>query len=64
MIFNFLGAICETLITVILPCFFYVMLIKKNDRPKFAHYYAAWVLLVLAVIFGIFSVVATFISSN
>ena len=29
LVFNFLGAVCETMVAVILPCLFYVMLIRK-----------------------------------
>jgi uncharacterized membrane protein len=59
VIFNILGAICETLIIIILPCFFYVRLIKKNDQPKHARFYIAWVLLVLAFILSFCSIVST-----
>jgi hypothetical protein len=60
IVFNFLGAVREILLTVILPCLLYVNLVKRENGPRYPHYYIAWVLLLLAVPFSFFSMVSTF----
>jgi hypothetical protein len=60
VVFNFLGAVCETLITMIFPSLFYVMLIQNRNQPKLPQYFIAWALLIFSVPYSIFSVFCTF----
>lgn len=57
-VFNLVGAIASNSIGFIFPTLFYIMLIKKKNRPKRIHFYIAVLLFFTAVPFGIFSVVA------
>ena len=61
LIFNFLGAICETLVEFLLPAIFYVMLILKEEQPKNFIYYFAVGLIIVIIPFSLFSVVASYV---
>jgi amino acid permease len=64
IIFNFLGAVCQSLMTIILPCLFYVTLVRRERQPRYLHFYVAWGLLIVVVPCSIVSVVATYIHPN
>lgn len=63
-VFNILGAIASNSTCLIFPCMFYVMLIRKRNKPKKLHYWVALAGFIFFIPFGIFSVVSMFISEN
>jgi amino acid permease len=60
VVFNFIGAICSTTIAILLPCFFYFMLIIKKNKPRNIKFYISITFFVIMVPFAIFSVVAQY----
>ena len=60
-VFNLIGAICSTSIAVLLPCFFYFILIIKKDKKRNLKYYISIVVFGIMVPFALFSVVAQYI---
>jgi len=60
-VFNFIGAICSSSIGFLLPCFYYVMLIKKKKQPKTIKFYVSFVLLVVMTPYSLFSMVALYV---
>jgi hypothetical protein len=61
IVFNLIGAISATSIGVLLPCFFYFMLvIKKNKARNVKFYLSIGVFLIMAP-FAIFSIVANYV---
>ena len=61
LVFNFLGAVCETMVAVILPCLFYVMLVNREEQKKKFIYYIAILVLVFIIPYSIFSVIASYV---
>ncbi len=60
-VFNIIGAVCSTSIGILLPCFFYFMLIiKKNKKRTFKFYISLLVFGIMAP-FAVFSVIAKYI---
>ncbi|KAM3130534.1 hypothetical protein pb186bvf_017343 [Paramecium bursaria] len=49
VIFNFLGIICANCIQLVVPCLFYIMIIKKQQRVKSKYYYATSILLAISL---------------
>lgn len=64
LVFNFLGAVCESLVSVILPCLFYVMLVRKEEQSKRFIYYLCIFVLILIIPYSIFSVVVSYLPSD
>lgn len=60
-ILNLIGAICENLIAIILPCIFYFMLIKKQNKPKRGLYYFTIILVCIIAPYGVFTIVANYV---
>ena len=60
-ILNLIGAICENLIAVILPCTFYFMLVRKEHKQKGCVYYLTIAIACLVAPYGIFTIVANYI---
>jgi amino acid permease len=60
-VFNVIGAISSNLLGFIFPPMFYIFLIRKKNKPRKMHYHAAWILFILFIPFGIFSVVTKFL---
>ena len=61
LVFNFLGAVCETMVAIILPCLFYVMLINREEQEKRFIYYFAIFVLAFIIPYSIFSVIASYV---
>lgn len=61
LVFNFLGAVCETMVAIILPCLFYVMLVNKEEQSRGLLYYVAILILLLIIPYSVFSVVVSYI---
>lgn len=60
-ILNLIGAICENLIAVILPCTFYFMLVRRQRKGRGCRYYLAIALAALVAPYGVFTIVANYI---
>lgn len=61
VVFNIVGAVCSTSIGILLPCFFYfILVIKKNKEKNIKFYISLGVFLIMAP-FAIFSVVAKYV---
>ena len=64
IVYNAIGAICSTSIVVVLPCLFYVRLIKKNNKAKGLRYYSSWILMIVMTPYSIFSIIALYTSGG
>jgi amino acid permease len=60
-VFNIIGAVCSTSIAVLLPCFFYFMLILKKNKKRNIKFYVSIVIFAIMIPFAIFSVVAKYV---
>lgn len=60
VVFNFIGAICSTSIGVLLPCFFYFMLVIKKKKERKITFYISLVIFGIMAPFAIFAVVAQY----
>lgn len=60
-VFNVVGAICSTSIGVLLPTFYYFMLVRKRKRPFTVKYYVAVVIFVVMAPYSLFSIVAHYV---
>ena len=60
MVFNFIGAVCSTSIAILLPCFFYFMLIIKKEKKRNINFYASIVIFSIMLPFALFAVVAQY----
>jgi amino acid permease len=63
-VFNVVGAIASNAISFIFPPMFYLLLIRKKEKPRKIHYYISWVLFVFFIPFGIFSVITKFLKHD
>lgn len=63
-VFNICGAIAANATCFIFPCMFYLLLIRKRNKPRKVQYWAALVAFVFFVPFGIFAVASMFISKK
>jgi amino acid permease len=60
-ILNLIGAICENLIAIILPCLFYAMLLRKQRKPRTRTYYFTIAVVAVITPYGLFTIVANYI---
>ena len=60
-VFNIIGAICSTSISILLPSFFYVRLIQIRKQPKTLKYYFSIVLFCVMAPYALFSIIALYI---
>lgn len=60
--FNVIGAICSSSIGILLPCYFYFMLVIKKKRAKTLKYYVALTVFVIMAPYSIFSIVALYVN--
>lgn len=63
-VFNICGAIAANGTCFIFPCMFYVMLIRKRNKPKKLKYWMALAGFIFFIPFGVFAVVSMFISEK
>lgn len=63
-VFNIVGAIASNAIAFIFPSLFYFMMVRRKNKPKRWHYYAALACFCFFVPFGIFAVVSKFLVSE
>ena len=61
VVFNFIGAVCSTSISVLLPCFFYFQLIRKKNKPRHELFYLTIILFSVMIPFALFSLVAQYL---
>jgi len=61
-VFNVMGAICASSISILLPCFYYIMLMRKQGQQKTVKYYVAIAVLAVMTPYSIFSVVALYVN--
>ena len=61
VVFNAIGAICSTSISIILPCIFYIRLIIDNKSPKGWKYYLALILTIIIAPYSIFSIISLYV---
>ena len=62
-VFNIVGAIASNSINFIFPAMFYMLLIRKKNKPKKMQYYISVGLFCFFIPFGIFSVVSKFLKN-
>lgn len=60
-VFNIIGAVCSTSVSILMPCFFYFQLINMRKQPKHITYYIAIVLLCIMGPYALFSIAALYI---
>jgi amino acid permease len=60
-VFNIIGAVCSSSIAVLLPCFFYFMLIIKKNKKRTFTFYATIIVFAIMAPFAILSVVAKYV---
>ena len=60
-VFNVVGAVCSTSISTLLPCFFYVKLIKLRKQPITWKYYLSWAIFGIMTPYALFSIIALYI---
>jgi len=63
VVFNVVGAVCSSSINILLPCFYYFMLVVKRKKEKTIKFYVAVAVFVLMAPYSIFSVVALYVKS-
>ena len=63
-VFNLVGAIASNAIAFIFPSLFYFTLVKRKNKEIRPQYYAAWVVFVFFIPFGIFAVVSKFLTEH
>jgi len=61
VVFNAIGAICSTSISIVLPCIFYIRLVVDGNNKRGWKYYLALVLTCLIVPYSIFSIIALYV---
>lgn len=61
VVFNAIGAICSTSNLIFLPYSFYILLIRKKDKPRKMYFYVAVIIFMIMIPFAIFSIVAKYI---
>jgi hypothetical protein len=60
-VFNLVGAVCSSSIGMLLPAYFYFMLVIKKKTAKSTIFYAAIGMFIIMVPFAIFAVVAQYV---
>jgi amino acid permease len=60
-VFNIIGAVCSTSVSILMPCFFYVMLIRMRKQATSLKYYIAIVLICVMAPYALFSIIALYI---
>jgi amino acid permease len=60
-VFNIIGAVCSTSISVLLPCFFYFILVIKKKKPRNIKFYVSIAVFIIMAPFALFSVVAKYV---
>ena len=60
-VFNIIGAICSTSVSILMPCFFYFKLIQMRKQPKNVKYYISIALVCIMTPYAIFSMVALYV---
>jgi amino acid permease len=60
-VFNIVGAISATSISMLMPAYFYFALVIKKKKPLKIIFYLAIIMFVIMVPFGIFAVVAQYV---
>ena len=61
IVFNAIGAICSTSISIVLPCVFYIRLVVQGGKARSWKYFLALVLTCLITPYAIFSMVALYV---
>ena len=61
VVFNAIGAICSTSISIILPCVFYIRLVVDSKKGKGWKYYLALLLTCIIAPYSIFSIIALYV---
>lgn len=60
-VFNIIGAVCSTSICVLLPCFFYFVLVIKKGKKKNIKFYISGAIFCIMAPFALFSIVAKYV---
>jgi amino acid permease len=60
-VFNLVGAVCSTSVSIFLPCFFYVKLTDMRKQPRGLKYYFSIVLFAVMAPYALFSIVALYV---
>lgn len=60
-VFNIIGAVCSSSISILLPCFFYFMLVIKKKKTRNINFYISVTVFAVMVPFALFSVVAKYV---
>jgi hypothetical protein len=60
-VFNIIGAICSSSIGILLPCFYYFMLIIKKKQPRTIKFYVSFCLFAVLTPYALFSIVALYV---
>lgn len=63
-VFNIIGAICSSSIGILLPCYFYFMLVNIKKQARTLKYYIAFFLFVVMAPYSIFSIVALYVNPS
>lgn len=58
VVFNAIGAICSTSIALLLPCYFYIRLVKIKEQPINIKYYLSIIIFAIMAPYAIFSIIA------
>ena len=61
-VFNVIGAICSSSIGILLPCYFYFMLVIKKRQRRTLKYYVAVAVFAVMAPYSLFSVVALYVN--
>lgn len=60
-VFNIIGAVCSSSIGILLPCFFYFMLIIKKKQPRTIKFYVSLALFIVLTPYALFSIIALYV---
>lgn len=60
-VINLVGAICENLIAIILPCTMYFMLLRMQKKKKTVMYYFTIAVVLFIAPYGVFTIVSNYI---
>lgn len=60
-VFNVVGAVCSTSISTLLPCFFYVQLVRLRRQPKTWRFYLSAFIFCTMTPYALFSIIALYV---
>ena len=60
-VFNILGAVTGTSLSIFMPGYFYVSQISKKNKEKGLKFYLAWGIMAVMLPYAIFSIVAKYL---